>query len=192
MATSKPELPPIEVTIRDDMGNPVSSAYVRTTYAYSGLSSDSRSAEDGTASVPLLYCEKEPMRVDAVARGYQAETVGEYRPDREDYKLPLMLSSLKSEWEQTVIPLQSARKNGSIQHPSLGTIQVSGSQFQVSKPGHVSVNGSVAPWHPIDLGKDYDVLLRDGTELTMRFLEWNHGFSLTLECSPPKQHRCVP
>ncbi len=190
--TTESSLSPIEVTVSDDMGIAIPGAHVRATYVYSGLNSDSTSAEDGTASVPLLYCDKEPMRVEAVAPGHQAESVSEYQPDREHYKLPLILPSLKSEWEQVVIPIRSGDRTGSIKHPTVGTIHISGGNFHISNRGDVSVNGSVAPWHAMALHKEYQLLWRDGTEVTIRFLEMNPGFSLTLECSPPKQHSCVP
>lgn len=192
MATTKPELPPIKVTVSDDVGNPIPDAYVRATYAYSGLSSDSRSEEDGAACVPLPYCDKEPMRVEVVAEGYQAEAVGEYQPDQENYKLSIKLPSLKSEWQQIVIPVKAGDKAGSIAHPTLGTIQVSGNKFHLFNRVPVSVDGSVAPWHPIVLNKEYNLLWVDGTERTIRFLETTLGFSVTLESSPPKQHSCVP
>ena len=191
MTIAKPTLPPIEVTVKDTTGNPIPGAHVRATYTYSGLSSDTNSAEDGTATVPLLYCDKEPMRVEAVAPGYQAETVSEYQPNREDYKLPLTLPTLKSEWEQITIPLGQSADTGSTNHPTLGSIQVIGNNFKISKQGDVSVNGSVSTRHSITLNQDYNLLMLDGTELTIRFLEHKHNFSITLEYSPPKQHSCA-
>ena len=79
MVIAKLELPPIEVTIKDQAGNPITGAHVQATYTHSGLSSSGTSDQDGMATVPLLYCDNEPMRVEAVATGYQADNVGEFR-----------------------------------------------------------------------------------------------------------------
>ena len=184
-------LPPIEVTVLGPKGTPIPEAYVRATYTNSGLTSDCRSGEDGTALVPLLYCDKEPMALEIVARGHQAEDVGEYQPNKEHYKLLVTLPTLKSEWEQAIIPIQKSDASGSIKHPTLGNIQVSRSNFHISNKGTVSVNGSVNGWHSIVLNQKYELLMRDGTEITIRFLETNPGFSITLEHSPPKQHNCL-
>ena len=131
------------------------------------------------------------MRVEAVAPGYQAETVGEYQPNKEDYKLPLTLLSLKSEWDQVTIPIRESDDGGATDHPAVGHIQVSGNNFRISSHGNVSVNGSVSTWHRINLNQDNSVLMHDGTELTVRFLEKKPKFSITLEYSPPKQHSCA-
>ena len=63
MVIAKPELPPIQVTIKDLAGNPITGAHVRATYTHSGLGSSGTSAQDGIATVPLLYCDNEPMCV---------------------------------------------------------------------------------------------------------------------------------
>ena len=41
----------------------------------------------------------------AVATGYQADDVGEFQPNREQFSLEMKLEELKSEWEQITIPL---------------------------------------------------------------------------------------
>ena len=75
----------------------------------------------------------------------------------------------------------------------MGQLQFSrNSQFHIAHSGDVSVNGCVANWHSIAIGKDYNLLKSDGTELTVRFLESNPKFSVTLEHSPAKQHDCAP
>lgn len=190
MVTAKPELPPVEVTVKDPTGKPIIGAHVRATYAYSGLSSSGISAADGVATISLLYCDNEPMCIEAVATSYQAENVAEYQPNREAYKLPMTLQDLKSEWEQVTIPLSLSNDSGSSDLPMAGRINVQKSSFHLSNQGDVSVNGSVQPWHQFQLAKEYNVVMRDGTAMTIRFLERTPGFSVTLEISPPWEHRC--
>ncbi len=191
MSNALAELKPIDILVKDHQGAPVSGALVRATYNYSGLSADAHGGEEGKVTVPLLYCDNEPMRIEAVARGYHAETVGEYRPNKESFKLSLTLSPLESEWEQVTIPVSGSGGSGSINHPALGSVQINGTNFHISRNGDVSVNGSVSTWHHINLGQKYDLLMKDGTETTIRFLEMNPQFSATLEFSPTKQHNCV-
>lgn len=185
------DLRPIEVQVKDPGGADISGAHVRATYAYSGLTSGSTTGEDGIASVPLSYCATEPMKVEAVAPGYYAETVNEYRPDREHFKLGLTLIPLVSEWEQATVPLRASNGRGSISHPIVGQLQIAGTQFQITNQGDVSINGCVSTWHGMAIGMDYNILMPNGTELTIRFLEIQPGFSATFEHSPPKQHHCA-
>ena len=175
IVSKEQNLPPIEVAIINDVGNPIPDARVRLRYAYSGLSSEARSGEDGVALIPLLYCDKEPMTVEAAAHGYQTETVGEYQPDRENYKLEVRLQSLKSEWEQILIPIRAADRTGSIAHPSLGKVHINRNQFHLANRGDVSVDGSVETWHPIVVGREYNLLWDDGTERVIRFLATTPG-----------------
>ena len=186
------ELRPIAVTVQDYGGTGIPEAHVRATYLNSGLSIDAVTGEKGDADVPLLYCDKEPMRVDAVAQGYHAETVSEYRPDAEGHKLLVTLEPLKSEWEQLTIPLHASNQVGSVTHPVLGHIQVSPRKFWITNGGEVSVNGRVASSHGITMDENYYLLMKDGTELTVRFLEIEPKFSVTLEFSPPRHHSCSP
>ena len=190
MVIAKPELPPIEVRIKDQAGNPITGAHVRATYTYSGLSSSGTSDQDGMATVPLLYCDNEPMLVEAVATGYQADNVGEFQPNREQFSLEMKLEELKSEWEQVTIPLNLSNNGGSANLPTTGHINVQKNIFHISGPSEVSVNGSVQTWHPFQVGQEYTITVHDGTEMTLRFLEQQPGFSVTLEVSPPRQHRC--
>ena len=190
MVIAKLELPPIEVTIKDQAGNPITGAHVRATYTHSGLSSNGTSDQDGMATVPLLYCDNEPMRVEAVATGYQADNVGEFQPNREQFSLEMKLEELKSEWEQVTIPLNPSNDGGSTNLPTAGHIHVQRNVFRISGSDEVSVNGSVKNWHPFQIDQEYNVTMCDGTELTLRFLENQPGFSVTLEVSPPRQHRC--
>ena len=190
MVIAKTELPPIEVTIKDHAGNPITGAHVRATYTYSGLSSSGTSDQDGMATVPLLYCDNEPMLVEAVATGYQADNVGEFQPNREQFSLDMKLEELKSEWEQVTIPLNPSNDGGRTDLPIGGRIQIDRSQFHIQSSGDVSVNGAVRTWHTFKVGDEYGIVTQDGTELTMRFLERKPGFSVTLEVSPPRQHRC--
>ena len=191
MSNPSVELKPIEVMVKDHQGGPVSDARVRATYNYSGLSADAHGGEEGKVTVPLLYCDNEPMRIEAVAPGYQAEAVGEYQPNKESFELSLTLLPLESEWEQITIPISRSNKTGAIKHPTLGSFQINGTNFHIHRSGDVSVNGSVSTWHHINLGQKYDLLMKDGTETTIRFLEMEPQFSVTLEFSPPKQHNCV-
>lgn len=186
------EISPIEVVVEDPGGKGVAGAQVRATYAYSGLTSSAVTGDDGIAKVPLLYCDKEPMRVDAVAVGYHAEIVGEYRPDHEEFKLGIKLLPMESDGEQIVVPLRASDMAGSVRHPAVGNFQVSGQNFHINDNGDVSVNGRVATWHRIEIGKDYALLKRDGTELVIQFLEIEPGFSVTLEYRGVKQHECKP
>ena len=190
MVIAKPELPPIEVTLKDQVGNPITGAHVRATYTHSGLSSGGTSDQDGMATVPLLYCDNEPMRVEAVATGYQADNVGEFQPNREQFSLEMKLEELKSEWEQVTIPLDPSSDDGRADLPIGGRVRINQTRFQIQTSGDVSVNGAVRTWHTFQVGNDYNITMRDGTELTMRFLEHKPRFSLTLEVSPPTQHRC--
>ena len=190
MVITKPALSPIEVTIKDQAGNPITGAHVRATYTHSGLSSSGTSDEDGMATVPLLYCDNEPMRVEAVATGYQADNVGEFQPNREQFSLEMKLEELKSEWEQVAIPLNPSSDGGRADLPIGGLIQVDRTYFHIQISGDVSVNGTVRTWHPFKVGDDYSIATRDGTELALRFLEQQAGFSVTVEISPPRQHRC--
>ena len=190
MVIAKPELPPIEVTIKNQAGNPITGAHVRATYTYSGLSSSGTSDQDGMATVPLLYCDIEPMLVEAVATGYQADNVGEFQPNREQFSLEMKLEELKSEWEQVTIALNLSNNGGSANLPTTGHINVQKNIFHISGSGEVSVNGSVQTWHQFQVGQEYTVTMHDGTEMTLRFLEQQPGFSVTLEVSPPRQHRC--
>ena len=187
-----PKLRPIAVSVQDYGGSAIPSAHVRATYSYSGLSCEATTADDGVAGVPLLYCDKEPMRIEAVAPGYHAGTVNEYRPDLEDHKLLVTLEQMKSDWEQVIIPLDATRQNGSVQHPVLGRVDIAGNSFRITNVGEVSVNGNTSQRHGIGVGTDYHVLTRDGTEFTLRFLEFNPKFSATVEFSPPQQHNCAP
>ena len=191
-ASQENELRPIEVVIEDPAGAGIASAHVRATYAYSGLSSNVTTSDDGTTKVPLLYCDKEPMTVEAVAPGYHAEAVNEYQPDKEHFKLALKLRPMESDWEQITVPLSASDGAGRIKHPTVGQLQISRNQFHITHKGDVSVNGCVANWHSIAIGKDYNFLRSDGTELTIRFLESNPKFFVTLEHSPAKQHDCAP
>ena len=190
MVIAKPELPPIEVTIKDQVGNPITGAHVRATYTHSGLSSGGTSDQDGMATVPLLYCDNEPMRVEAVATGYQADNVGEFQPNREQFSLEMKLEELKSEWEQVTIPLNPSSDDGQADLPIGGRIQINRTRFRIQISGDVSVNGTVQMWYPFNVGDEYSIVTRDGTELTVRFLEQQPRFSVTLEISPPRQHRC--
>ena len=190
MVIAKPELPPIQVTIKDLAGNPITGAHVRATYTRSGLGSSGTSTQDGIATVPLLYCDNEPMRVEAVATGYQADDVGEFQPNREQFSLEMKLEELKSEWEQVTIALSSSSDGGRVDLPIGGSIQIDRTNFHIHISGDVSVNGTVRTWHPFKVDDEYSVTTLDGTELTMRFLERKPGFSVTLEVSPPRQHRC--
>ena len=190
MVIAKPELPPIQVTIKDLAGNPITDAHVRATYTRSGLGSSGTSTQDGIATVPLLYCDNEPMCVEAVATGYQADDVGEFQPNREQFSLEMKLEELKSEWEQATIVLNSSTDAGRAELPIGGRIQIDRTNFHIQISGDVSVNGTVRTWHQFKIGDEYSVTTLDGTELTMRFLERKPGFSVTLEVSPPKQHRC--
>ena len=182
------EFAPIEVLVEDPGGEAIAGAQVRATYTYSGLSSSATTDDDGIASVPLLYCDKEPMRVDAVAPGYHAEAVSEYRPDHELFKLGVKLRPLESDGHQLVVPLRQSDMAGSLRDPVVGKLQVSGKNFHITDAGDVAVNGSVATWNRIEVGKDYGLLKRDGTELTIRFLEIQTGFSVTLEYSGVNCH----
>ena len=186
------EISPIEVVVEDLGGTGIAGAQVRATYAYSGLTSSATTGDEGIAKVPLLYCDKEPLRVDAVAVGYHAEAVNEYRPDHEQFKLGLKLLPMESDGEQLVVALRASNRQGRVRHPVVGDLQISGNQFHITDNGDVSVNGSVATWHGIKIGEDYRLLKRDGTELTIRFLEIQTGFSVTLEYSAVKQHKCAP
>ena len=186
------ELRPIEVVVKDPGGAGIAGAFVRATYAYSGLSSSGTTCDGGTATVPLLYCEKEPMQVEAVAPGYHAEAVNEYQPDKEDFKLGLKLLPMESEWDQITVPLGATDERGRVNHPIVGQLQISRSRFHINDNGDVSVDGRVSTWHSIAIGKDYNLLKRNGTELTIRFLEIEPKFSVTLEHSPVKQHDCAP
>ena len=190
MVIAKPELPPIEVTIKDQTGNPITGAHVRATYTHSGLSSSGTSDQDGMAAVPLLYCDNEPMHVEAVATGYQADNVGEFQPNREQFSLEMKLDELKSEWEQVTIPLNPSDNGGRADLLIGGRIQIDRTNFHIQVSGDVSVNGTVRTWHPFKVGDEYSIVTRDGAELTMRFLERKPGFSVTLEVSPPRQHKC--
>ena len=190
MVIAKPELPPIQVTIKDLAGNPITGAHVRATYTRSGLGSSGTSTQDGIATVPLRYCDNEPMCVEAVATGYQADDVGEFQPNREQFSLEMKLEELKSEWEQVTIVLNSSTDAGRADLPIGGRIQIDRTNFHIQISGDVSVNGTVRTWHQFKIGDEYSVTTLDGTELTMRFLERKPGFSVTLEVSPPKQHRC--
>jgi hypothetical protein len=192
IASQERELRPIEVVVKDPGGAGIAGAHVRATYAYSGLSSSVTTCDDGTATVPLLYCDKEPMQVEAVAPGYHAEAVTEYQPDKEDFKLGLKLLPLESDWEQVTVPLRAPDGRGNVNHPIVGQLQISGSNFHITDNGDVSVNGFVATWHKIGIGKDYKLLKPNGSELTIRFLEINPKFFVTLEHSPAKQHDCAP
>jgi hypothetical protein len=192
IASQERELRPIEVLVKDTGGAGIAGAHVRATYAYSGLSSSVTTCDDGTATVPLLYCDKEPMQVEAVAPGYHAEAVTEYQPDKEDFKLGLKLLPLESDWEQVTVPLRAPDGRGNVNHPIVGQLQISGSNFHITDNGDVSVNGFVATWHKIGIGKDYKLLKPNGSELTIRFLEINPKFFVTLEHSPAKQHDCAP
>ena len=182
---------PIDVTIRDPGGSAIPDAHVRATYVYSGISSGATAGEDGTTSIPLPYCDKEPMHVEAVAPGYHVEAVNEYRPDKENYKLPLTLVPMKSEWDQVTVPLRASDQSGSINHPTVGRLQISHGNFHITNHGDVSVNGCVATWHSITIGKDYNLLMNDGTELSIRFLEIVSGFAVTFEHSPSRLHKCA-
>ena len=186
------ELRPIEVIVKDPGGAGIAGARVRATYAYSGLSSSVSTCHDGTATVPLSYCDKEPMQVEAVAPGYHAETVSEFQPDQEHFKLELKLHRLESEWEQVIVPLRASDQGGNINHPVVGQLQISRSNFHLTHDGGVSVNGCVGIWHSITVGKDYNILRPDGTELTIRFLEVEPKFAVTLEFSPTRRHNCSP
>ena len=169
---------------------PITGAHVRATYTHSGLGSSGTSAQDGIATVPLLYCDNEPMCVEAVATGYQADDVGEFQPNREQFSLEMKLEELKSEWEQVTIVLNSSNDGGRADLPIGGRIQIDRTNFHIQISGDVSVNGTVRTWHPFKVDDEYSVTTLDGTELTMRFLERKPGFSVTLEVSPPKPHRC--
>ena len=190
MVIAKPELPPIQVTIKDLAGNPITGAHVRATYTRSGLGSSGTSTQDGIATVPLRYCDNEPMCVEAVATGYQADDVGEFQPNREQFSLEMKLEELKSEWKQVTIVLNSSTDAGRADLPIAGRIQIDRTNFHIQISGDVSVNGTVRTWHQFKIGDEYSVTTLDGTELTMRFLERKPGFSVTLEVSPPRQHRC--
>ena len=190
MVIATAELPPLQVTIKDLAGNPITGAHVRATYTHSGLGSSGTSAQDGIATVPLPYCDNEPMCVEAVATGYQADDVGEFQPNREQFSLEMKLEELKSEWEQVTIVLNSSNDGGRADLPIGGRIQIDRTYFHIQISGDVSVNGTVRPWHPFKVDDEYSVTTLDGTELTMRFLERKPGFSVTLEVSPPKPHRC--
>ncbi len=186
------EFRPIEVIVKDPGGAGIAGAHVRATYAYSGLSSSVTTCDEGTATVPLLYCDKEPMTVEAVAPGYHAEAVNEYQPDKENFKLGLKLLPMESDWEQITVPLHASDGRGSVNHPIVGKLQIANSQFHINHKGDVSVNGCVANWHSIAIGNDYHLLKPNGTELTIRFLEIKPKFSVTLEHSPATQHDCAP
>ena len=186
------ELRPIEVIVKDPDGTGIAGAHVRATYAYSGLSSSVTTCDDGTATVPLLYCDKEPMQVEAVAPGYHAEAVNEYQPDKENFKLGLKLLPMESDWEQITVPLRASDGRGSVNHPIVGQLEISNRNFHITHNGDISVNGCVATWHSIAIGNDYHLLQPNGTELTIRFLEIEPKFSVTLEHSPAKQHDCAP
>ena len=191
-ASRDQELRPIKVIVEDPGGAGIAGAHVRATYAYSGLNSNVTTCDDGIATVPLLYCDKEPMQVEAVAPGYRAEAVNEYQPDKENFKLGFKLVPLESDWEQIIVPLRASDQGGRINHPVVGQLQISGSNFHLTHHGEVSVNGCVATLHRMTVGKDYHLLKADGTELTVRFLEIEPKFSVTLEYSPPKKHHCAP
>ena len=193
IASEEHELRPIEVIVKDPGGAGIAGAHVRATYAYSGLSSSVTTCDDGTATVPLLYCDKEPMQVEAVAPGYHAEAVTEYQPDKEDFKLGLKLLPLESDWEQVTVPLRAPDGRGNVNHPIVGQLQISGSNFHITDNGDVSVNGCVATWR-IAIGKDYDRAQAERKrKLTIRFIvRSNSKFSVTLEHSPVKQHDCAP
>ena len=191
-ASRDQELRPIEVIVEDLGGAGIAGARVRATYAYSGLSTSATTCDDGTATVPLLYCDKEPMQVEAVAPGYHAEDVNEYQPDKENFKLGFKLLPLESDWEQIVVPLRASDQAGSVSHPVVGQLHLASGNFLITHNGEVSVNGSVAPWNSIAIGKDYNLLKPDGTELAIRFLEIQPKFSVTLEYSPTKEHHCAP
>ena len=180
------------MVVKDPGGAGIAGAFVRATYAYSGLSSSVTTCDDGTGTVPLLYCDKEPMQVEAVAPGYHAEAVNEYQPDKEDFKLALKLLPMESDWEQVTVPLRVTDQAGSVNHPVVGKLQISGRNFHINHNGDVSVNGCVATWHSIAIGKDYKLLKQNGSELTIRFLEIEPKFSVTLEHSSAKQHDCAP
>ena len=186
------ELRPIEVIVNDPGGTGIAGAHVRATYAYSGLSSSVTTCDDGIATVPLLYCDKEPMTVEAIAPGYHAEVVNEYQPDKEHFKLGIKLLPMESDWEQIIVTLRASDGWGRVKHPIVGTLEISNSNFHITHNGDVSVNGCVATWHNITIGKDYNLLESDGTELTIRFLESDPKFSVTLEHSPANQHDCAP
>ena len=190
MVITKLVLDPVKVKVKNPMGEPVIGAQVRATYAHSSLSSSANSAEDGVATVPLLYCDNEPMRIEAVAAGYQAETVGEFIPNKEAFILPMTLQELKSEWEQVTIPLTLSNNSGKADLPPSGRIQIDRTNFHIIMSGEVSVNGTVRTWHSFKVGDEYNIVTNDGTELTLRFLELVPGFSVTLEISPPKPHQC--
>ena len=57
------------------------------------------------------------MRVEAVAIGYQADDVGEFQPNREQFRLEMKLEELKSEWEQITIPLKPSNNRGQADLP---------------------------------------------------------------------------
>ena len=192
MPSREPEFRPIKVIVEDPRGAGIAAAPVRATYAYSGLSSSVTTCDDGTATVPLLYCDKEPMQVEAVAPGYHAEAVSEYQPDKEHFELRFKLLPMESDWDQIIVPLRASDQGGNVSHAVVGKLQISGSNFHLTHNGEVSVNSCVATWHGITIGKDYDLLKPDGTELTIRFLEIRPKFSVTLEYSPPKEHHCAP
>lgn len=192
IASQEHELRPIELVVKDPGGAGIAGAFVRATYVYSRLSSSATTCDDGTATVSLLYCDKEPMQVEAVAPGYHAEAVNEYQPDKEDFKLGLKLLPMESDWDQVTVPLGATDEGGRVNHPIVGQLQISRSRFRINDDGDVSVNGRVATWHSIAIGKDYNLLKRNGTELTMRFLEIEPKFFVTLEHSPAKQHDCAP
>ena len=192
IASQEHELRPIELVVKDPGGAGIAGAFVRATYVYSRLSSSVTTCDDGTATVSLLYCDKEPMQVEAVAPGYHAEAVNEYQPDKENFKLGLKLLPMESDWEQITVPLRASDGRGSVNHPIVGQLEISNRNFHITHDGDVSVNGRVATWHSIAIGKDYNLLKRNGTELTMRFLEIEPKFFVTLEHSPAKQHDCAP
>ena len=102
----------------------------------------------------------------------------------------MKLEELKSEWEQVTIPLNLSSNGGQANLPIGGRIQIDRTKFHIQISGDVSVNGTVRMWNPFKVGDEYSIVTQDGTELTVRFSEQKPGFSVTLEVSPPRQHRC--
>ena len=120
IASQEHELRPIELVVKDPGGAGIAGAFVRATYVYSRLSSSATTCDDGTATVSLLYCDKEPMQVEAVAPGYHAEAVNEYQPDKEDFKLGLKLLPMESDWDQVTVPLGATDEGGELITPLWG------------------------------------------------------------------------